>query len=84
MFGNSNLEHCQWVRCPSGVYRGYHTPVEWEQHKQYVKVDLPPPILPLQYENPEPATPEQIAKEMSQAVSRLQTKLGAHQGEFER
>ncbi len=49
IFGNKNLTQCQWPKCDKGVYRGYHTLVEWEQHKQYVKIDLPPPIYPVQF-----------------------------------
>jgi len=46
---NRNLSHCGWSKCDKGVYRGYHTPVEWEQHQSYVKIDLPPPIYPAQF-----------------------------------
>jgi hypothetical protein len=50
IFNNRNLEQCKWSKCDKGVYRGYHTPVEWDTHRQYVKVDLPPPIYPVQFE----------------------------------
>ena len=51
IFPNRNLYQCKWSKCDKGVYKGYHTPVEWETHKQYVKVDLPPPIYPMQFES---------------------------------
>ena len=49
IFSHRNLEKCKWSKCDKGVYRGYHTPIEWTQHEQYVKIDLPPPIYPVQF-----------------------------------
>ena len=50
IFPNKNLYRCKWSKCDKGVYRGYHTPIEWELHQSYVKVDLPPPIYPVNFE----------------------------------